>query len=58
MKVCSAIGIKSLPFFSVKTKSSHASSDNFSIYGKYVYLENGDCNHSITDTGALERFLL
>lgn len=21
------------------------------MYGKYVYLEYGDCNHSITDTG-------
>ncbi|EES72926.1 Fibronectin-binding protein (FBP) [Paenibacillus sp. oral taxon 786 str. D14] len=47
-----------LAFFSVKTKSAHASPDNFSMYGNYVCLENRDCNHSITDTGALERFLL
>lgn len=47
-----------LAFFSVKTKSANASPDNFSMYGHYVCLENQGCNHSITDTGALERFLL
>lgn len=47
-----------LAFFSVKTKSANASPDNFSMYGHYVCLENQSCNHSITDTGALEKFLL
>lgn len=47
-----------LAFFSVKTKSANASPDNFSMYGHYVCMENKSCNHSITDTGALERFLL
>ncbi|MGP0586661.1 FusB/FusC family EF-G-binding protein [Paenibacillus timonensis] len=47
-----------LAFFSVKTKSANASPDNFSMYGHYVCLENQSCNRSITDTGALEKFLL
>lgn len=27
------------------------------MYGHYVCLENQSCNHSITDTEALEKFL-
>ncbi|RCX21472.1 treble-clef zinc-finger protein [Fontibacillus phaseoli] len=47
-----------LAFFSVKTKPANASPDNLSFFGHYVCLENQGCNHSITDTGALEKFIL
>ncbi|MEC0139414.1 FusB/FusC family EF-G-binding protein [Paenibacillus macerans] len=47
-----------LAFFSVKTKPANASPDNISMFGHYVCLDNQGCNHSITDTGSLEKFIL
>lgn len=47
-----------LAFFSVKTKSSSASPDNYAAFGQYVCMDNTVCNQSITDTGPLERFIL
>lgn len=44
-----------LGFFNVKLKGS--SPDNFSSLGQYVCMDNEACNHSITDTAPLERFL-
>ncbi|OWR29854.1 elongation factor G-binding protein [Saccharibacillus sp. O23] len=44
-----------LGFFNVKLKGS--SPDNFSSVGQYVCMNNEACNHSITDTAPLERFL-
>ncbi len=44
-----------LGFFNVKLKGS--SPDNFSSVGQYVCMDNEACNHSITDTAPLERFL-
>ncbi|WP_435920828.1 FusB/FusC family EF-G-binding protein [Paenibacillus sp. DYY-L-2] len=45
-----------LAFFSVKTKSS--SPDHFASFGHYVCMENQGCNQSITNPGALEKFIL
>ncbi|CAH1207438.1 MULTISPECIES: FusB/FusC family EF-G-binding protein [Paenibacillus] len=45
-----------LGFFNVKTKGN--SPDNFSSIGQYVCLDDTACNHSITDTAMLEKFLL
>lgn len=47
-----------LAYFSVRTKTVNASPDNYSSVGHYVCMENHDCNQSITDTGALEKFIL
>lgn len=47
-----------LALFSVKTKPAVASPDNLSFIGQYVCLDSQACNHSITDTGALEKFIL
>ncbi|WP_127591376.1 FusB/FusC family EF-G-binding protein [Paenibacillus lautus] len=47
-----------LALFSVKTKPAVASPDNLSFIGQYVCLDSPACNHSITDTGALEKFIL
>ncbi|WP_151736999.1 FusB/FusC family EF-G-binding protein ['Paenibacillus yunnanensis' Narsing Rao et al. 2020] len=47
-----------LAFFSVETKAAFASQDNIARYGHYVCLDNGSCNHSITNTEALEKFIL
>lgn len=47
-----------LASFSVKTKPAIASPDNFSAISQYVCLESQGCNHSITDTGSLEKFIL
>ncbi|WP_150271471.1 FusB/FusC family EF-G-binding protein [Paenibacillus tepidiphilus] len=47
-----------LAFFSVETKAAYASADNISRYGHYVCLDNEACNHSITHTEALEKFIL
>lgn len=47
-----------LALFSVKTKPVVASPDNLSFIGQYVCLDSQACNHSITDTGALEKFIL
>lgn len=47
-----------LALFSVKTKPSGASADNLSAISHYVCLESQGCNHSITDTTALEKFIL
>lgn len=47
-----------LAFFSVKTKPAHSSPDNLSFMGHYVCLENQECNHRITNTGPLEKFIL
>ncbi|OWA33533.1 elongation factor G-binding protein [Saccharibacillus sp. O16] len=44
-----------LGFFNVKLKGS--SPDNFSSVGQYVCMDDEACNHSITDTAPLERFL-
>lgn len=46
-----------LALFSVKTKPAVASPDNLSFIGQYVCLDSQACNHSITDTGALEKFI-
>ncbi|OPA77437.1 elongation factor G-binding protein [Paenibacillus selenitireducens] len=47
-----------LAFFSVKTKPANASPDDYCAVGQYVCMENHGCNQSITDTGALEKFIL
>ncbi|MEK4980067.1 FusB/FusC family EF-G-binding protein [Bacillus sp. FSL K6-6540] len=47
-----------LASFSVKTKPSGASADNLSAISHYVCLDSQGCNHSITDTAALEKFIL
>ncbi|WP_018758233.1 FusB/FusC family EF-G-binding protein [Paenibacillus terrigena] len=47
-----------LAFFTVKTKPANASPDNYSAIGQYVCIENHGCNQSITDTEALEKFIL
>lgn len=47
-----------LALLSVKTKPAVASPDNLSFIGQYVCLDSQACNHSITDTGALEKFIL
>lgn len=47
-----------LAYFSVKTKTVNGSPDNYSMIGHYVCMESHDCNQSITDTGALEKFVL
>lgn len=47
-----------LAYFYVKTKNMNASSDNISAVGQYVCLDNHECNKSITDTAALEKFVL
>lgn len=44
-----------LAYFCVKT---NASPDNYSVVGQYVCIDNHACNQSITDTEALERFIL
>ncbi|MNI74585.1 Fibronectin-binding protein (FBP) [compost metagenome] len=44
-----------LAFLSVKTA---ASPDNLSSVGQYVCMDNHACNHSITNTEALEKFVL
>ncbi|WP_411344387.1 FusB/FusC family EF-G-binding protein [Paenibacillus sp. WLX1005] len=45
-----------LGFFNVKMKAH--SPDNLSSVGQYVCMDDETCNHSITDTEALEKFLL
>ncbi|MFD1885524.1 FusB/FusC family EF-G-binding protein [Paenibacillus wenxiniae] len=45
-----------LGFFNVKTKNG-GSPDNFSSLGQYVCMDNDACNHNITNTVALERFI-
>ncbi|MDP4098181.1 FusB/FusC family EF-G-binding protein [Paenibacillus sp. P96] len=47
-----------LAFFLVKTKPSIPSPDNYAAIGQYVCMDNQVCNQSITDTGALEKFIL
>jgi len=47
-----------LAFFSVKTKPANSSPDNLSFMGHYVCLGNQECNHRITNTGPLEKFIL
>lgn len=47
-----------LAFLSVTTKPANASPDNISSVGQYVCMENHACNHSITNTEALDRFIL
>ncbi|WP_106769080.1 FusB/FusC family EF-G-binding protein [Paenibacillus faecalis] len=46
-----------LAFFSVKTKPSVPSADNYAAIGHYVCLDNQVCNQSITNTAALEKFI-
>ena len=45
-----------LAFLSVSTKPAHA--DNISNVGQYVCMDNQACNHSITNTASLEKFIL
>lgn len=47
-----------LTFLSVATKPAHALPDNISSIGQYVCMDNGACNHSITNPAALEKFIL
>jgi hypothetical protein len=47
-----------LAFLTVKTKPANALPDHYSAVGQYVCLENHGCNQSITNTAALEKFLL
>jgi hypothetical protein len=47
-----------LAYFSVKTKTVNASPDNFSAVAQYICIHNDECNQSITDTTALEKFIL
>lgn len=47
-----------LALFSVKTKPAGASIDNLSAISHYVCLDSQGCNHSITDTASLEKFIL
>lgn len=47
-----------LAFLSVSTKPVHASQDNIASVGQYVCMDNHACNHSITSTEALEKFIL
>ncbi|MFU1796227.1 FusB/FusC family EF-G-binding protein [Paenibacillus azoreducens] len=44
-----------LAFFTVRTK---ASLDNYSSIGQYVCMESHGCNQGITNTEALEKFIL
>lgn len=46
-----------LAFFTVRTKPANASPDNISAFGQYVCMDNQECNASITDPGALEKFI-
>ncbi|WP_046213584.1 FusB/FusC family EF-G-binding protein [Paenibacillus wulumuqiensis] len=48
---------RELGFFNVKTRGG-GSPDNFASAGQYVCMDDEACNHSITDTAPLERFLL
>ncbi|GIP26599.1 elongation factor G-binding protein [Paenibacillus sp. J23TS9] len=47
-----------LAFLTVKTKPANALPDHYSSIGQYVCMENQGCNQSITDTAALEKFIL
>lgn len=47
-----------LAFLSVSTKPVHALQDNIASVGQYVCMDNHVCNHSITSTEALEKFIL
>jgi hypothetical protein len=47
-----------LAFFTVKTKLAKSSPDDYSSIGQYICIESQACNHRITDTAALERFIL
>ncbi|GIP23272.1 FusB/FusC family EF-G-binding protein [Paenibacillus sp. J22TS3] len=46
-----------LAFFTVRTKPAIASPDNIAAIGHYVCMDNQECNQSITDTTALEKFI-
>ncbi|SET27748.1 FusB/FusC family EF-G-binding protein [Paenibacillus sp. NFR01] len=47
-----------LAFFTVKTKPTVASQDNFSSIGQYICIYNHACNQSITSTEALEKYIV
>lgn len=47
-----------LAFLTVKMKPQLAAVDNYSSIGQYVCMDNQCCNQSITDTSALEKFVL
>ncbi|OMF99946.1 FusB/FusC family EF-G-binding protein [Paenibacillus sp. FSL R7-0337] len=47
-----------LAFLNVKTKPELAAADNLASVGQYVCMDSQGCNQSITDIGALERFIL
>lgn len=47
-----------LAFFVVKTKHANASPDDYSAVGQYVCMDNHKCNQSMTDTSALEKFII
>ncbi|WP_195575148.1 FusB/FusC family EF-G-binding protein [Paenibacillus sp. 1001270B_150601_E10] len=47
-----------LAFFSVMTKIGSTSPDHYSSVGQYICLENHVCNQNMTNTEALEKFIL
>jgi len=47
---------RELGFFNVKTRGSGP--DQFASAGQYICIDDEACNHSITDTAPLERFIL
>ncbi|ANF97815.1 FusB/FusC family EF-G-binding protein [Paenibacillus bovis] len=47
---------RELGFFNVKTRGSGP--DNFASAGQYICIDDEACNHSITNTAPLERFIL
>lgn len=47
---------RELGFFNVKIKAS-GSPDNIASVGQYICIHNEECNHSISDTAPLEKFL-
>lgn len=47
---------RELGFYNVKIKAS-GSPDNIASVGQYICVDDEDCNHSIADTAALEKFI-
>ncbi|MFP4976761.1 FusB/FusC family EF-G-binding protein [Paenibacillus sp. CN-4] len=47
-----------LAFLTVKTKAAGGSGDHFGSIGQYVCMDGLECNQSITDTSALEKFIV
>jgi len=46
-----------LAYFCVKTKPANASPDDYYSVGQYVCIDSHECNQSVTDTSALEKFI-